>query len=79
MEQSYWPRVVNWTKGLLSLDKANVDTFSFVESPRCWIRALEASARQQLRIENKEFESGVEEGVDLGSGTKDSLLLNVVS
>ena len=63
------------------INKANVDTSTFVEPPSQWIRALETRVRWQLWIKTKEFEImkiGVEEGVDIGSGIKDSLLLNMV-
>ena len=58
-----------------------MDTSNYVESSNQWIRALEAWACEQLCIRTKEIEIieiDVEEGVDLGSGIKDSLLPNMV-
>ena len=63
------------------VDKANVDTSTFVEPSSRWIQALEAWACSQLWIKSKDFDIvkiGVEEGVHLGSGIRDSLHLNVV-
>ena len=60
----------------ITIYEANVDTSNYVELSNWWIWAC-----QHLWIRTKEFEIIeiiVEEGVDLGSGIKDSLLPNVV-
>ena len=45
-----------------------MDTSNFVESSNQWIQSTD------LQMWTKEFESGVEEGVDLSSRIKDPLL-----